>query len=174
LLVSVDRGPTLAVVSDYAGDNGALGFHSYSFLLADLAFTWYWDEVRRELRRSVLKDGRRLSYKKLQSDQNRARCLVPFLRAANSIPGLLITLLVDKRIQSWFKPDPAVGFPEVVSRNRWRANQFEKLMRIVHFSALLVSGLVGPQQRVLWVSDKDRSFLMTIDTLMRVTCVATF
>jgi len=155
LLVSVSRGPTLAVVSDYAGDNSTFGFHSYSFLLADLAFAWYWDEVRRALRRSVLKDGRRLSYKKLQSDENRARCLVPFLRAANSIPGLLITLLVDKRVKSLFKPDLDLGFPEAVPRNRWRAAQFEKLMRIAHFSALLISGLVGDQQRVLWVSDQD-------------------
>ncbi len=88
LLVSVDRGATLAVASDYAGDGGASGFHSYSFLLADLAFTWYWDDVRRELRRSILKDARSLSYKKLQSDRRRARFLVPFLRAVNSIPGL--------------------------------------------------------------------------------------
>ncbi len=104
-LTAVNRGPTLLVVSDYGGDHKECRFLSYSFLLADLTYLWHWDDERTRLRRDVLRDGRRLSYHRIQSDQQRARALVPFLRAANSIPGLLITFLVDKRIQTIFASD---------------------------------------------------------------------
>lgn len=157
LLTAVNRGPTLLVVSDYAGDHRDSRFHSFSFLLADLAFLWYWDEVRSNLRRHMLSDGRRLTYKKLQSDNRRARVLVPFLRAANSIPGLLMTFLIDKRIESLFKPDPEFvpSVEPVVPPEHWRDKPFEKLLRVAHLGALLVSGLVGDGQNLLWISDQD-------------------
>lgn len=157
LLTAVNRGHTLVVVSDYAGDNKHSRFHSLSFLLADLALIWYWDEVRAELRKDVLCDGRRLTYKKLHSDARRASALVPFLRAANSIPGLLMTFLIDKRINTLFKSDEVrvSSIPSVVQPEHWRKRPFEKLMRVAHLGALVVSGLVGNNQNVLWISDQD-------------------
>lgn len=156
LLTPVDRGPTLLVVSDYSGDPTNSRFQVLSFLLADLVYLWYWDEVRSALRRDLLCDTRRLAYKKLESDQRRAQMLVPFLRAANSIPGLLITFLIDKRIETLFAPDKAEDTVEpVVIREHWKAKPFEKLLRVAHLSALLVSGLVGEKQNVLWISDQD-------------------
>jgi hypothetical protein len=155
LLIGVDRGQEVILVSDYAGDGRESSFQSYSFLLIDLLFMWYWDEVRMYLRKHLLPDRRRLSYKKLQSDRNRARCLVPFLRAANSLPGVLITFLIHKRIGSLFKADPDGGNSPGVDRHHWQPNQFEKLMRVAHLGSLLLSGLVREGQRVLWVSDQD-------------------
>jgi len=157
LLTPVSRGPTLLLVSDYAGDHANSRFQALSFLVADLVYLWYWDEVRTELRREVLRDTRRLAYKKLESDEWRAQALVPFLRAANSIPGLLITFLIDKRIGTLFMPDAeadALIEPAVI-REHWGAKPFEKLLRVAHLSALLVSGLVGEKQNVLWISDQD-------------------
>jgi hypothetical protein len=155
LLIGIDRGREVILVSDYAGDSRESSFQSYSFLLIDLLFIWYWDAVRMHLRKNFLPDRRRLSYKKLQSDKSRARCLVPFLRAANSLPGVLITFLIHKRIGSLFEADPGGGCPPDVNRHHWQPNQFEKLMRVAHLSSLLLSGLVREGQRVLWVSDQD-------------------
>ena len=157
LLTPVSQGPTLLVVSDYAGDHSRSRFHSICVLVADLAYLWYWDEVRIELRRDVLRDSRRLEYKKLESDHRRARALVPFLRASNSIPGLLITFLIDKRIKTLFSPDAETdpSIQPAINRDHWGAKAFEKLFRIAHLGSLLVSGLVGERQDVLWVSDQD-------------------
>lgn len=139
-LTAVDRGPTLLVASDYAGEHASSHFQALSFLLADLAYLWYWDEVRTALRRDILRDTRRLAYKKLESDQRRAQALVPFLRAANSIPGLLITFLIEKRIETLFVSDESdASNKPVVIREHWRAKSFEKLLRVAHLGALLVS-----------------------------------
>lgn len=156
LLTPVNRGPTLLVASDYAGDHADSRFQTFSFLLADLVFLWYWDEVRSRLRREILCDTRRIAYKKLDSDHRRARVLVPFLRAANSIPGLLITFIVDKRIKTFFSPDgPEDPVQLVVNPEHWGPRSFEKLLRVAHLSSLLISGLVGKRQNVLWISDQD-------------------
>lgn len=156
LLTTTNRGPTLLVASDYGGEHRKSGFHSFSFLLADLAYLWYWDEKRTELRRHRLRQGRRLSYKKLQSDSDRARALVPFLRASNTIPGLLITFLISKKIDTLFsssleQPD----VPPVVERSHWRSRPFEKLLRVAHLGSLVVSGMLGDGQNLLWVTDRD-------------------
>jgi len=155
LLTGIDRGREVIVVSDYAGDSRESAFQSYSFLLVDLLFIWYWNEVRLHLRKSILPDRRRLSYKKLQSDKSRARCLVPFLRAANSLPGVLVTFLVHKRLRSLFKVDAGGSYPPDINPDHWRPNQFEKLIRVAHLSSLLISGLVREGQRIMWVSDQD-------------------
>ena len=155
LLTRVDRGREVILVSDYAGHSRESNFQSYSFLLIDLLFIWYWDAVRTHLRKNLLPNRRRLSYKKLQSDKKRARCLVPFLRAANSLPGVLITFLIHKNIGSLFDADSDRGDPPDVDRHHWQPEQFEKLMRVAHLSSLLLSGLVREGQRVLWVSDED-------------------
>src|ERR1035438_3737557 len=46
LLIGIDRGREVILVSDYAGDSRESSFQSYSFLLIDLLFIWYWDAVR--------------------------------------------------------------------------------------------------------------------------------
>jgi hypothetical protein len=155
LLTAVNRGHTLLVVSDYGGEHEGSRFQSISFLLADLIYLWHWDDERTHLRRHVLRDGRRLSYHRLESDQQRANALVPFLRASNSIPGLLITFLIDKRIRSLFERDEASDTLPVIDKAHWTRRSFERLLRIAHFSALVISGLVGSGQNVLWVSDRD-------------------
>lgn len=156
LLTSVRLGPSLVVASDYGGEHRSSGYISLSFLVADLARLWRWNEIRSEIRRILLKDSRRMAYKSL-GDRIRARALVPFLMAADTIPGLLATFLIDKRISSLFQDDPAghgSGSP-IVEREKWRPGSFEKLLRVAHLGAMLVSGLSAPGQNVLWITDQD-------------------
>jgi len=157
LLTSVRLGPTLLITSDYGGDYKASRYESLSFLVADLTFCWLWDEFREKIRREILQDSRSMSYKKLMSDKRRARALVPFLRAANTIPGLLITFLIDRNIApSFSEPIPEDGsLSQVGELSKWKEKSFGKLSRIGHLGAMLISCLSAPGQNVLWVTDRD-------------------
>ncbi len=156
LLTSVRLGPTLVVASDYGGEHRSSNYLSLSYLVADSRFLWLWDEIRSEVRRSILKDSRRMAYKSL-GDRRRARALPPFLKAADPIPGLLATFLIDKRVQTLFQHDSGdgrLGRP-IVERGNWRPGSFEKLLRVAHLGAMLVSGLCAPGQNLIWFTDQD-------------------
>ena len=156
LLTSVRLGPSLVIATDYGGEHQSACYRSFSFVVADMQFLWYWNERREEIRKTILKDSRRLSYKRL-TEACRARALVPFLRATNTIPGLLATFLIDKRIQSLFCEDTGEGLlnEPIVDRSKWKPASFEKMFRVAHFGAMLVSGLSAPGQDLLWVTDQD-------------------
>jgi hypothetical protein len=154
LLSSLRLGPSLFVGSDYGGEHPSSRYRSLSFLIVDLMFLWLWDQKRSEIRRSILKDSRRMGYKSL-GDRRRSRALVLFLRAADTIPGLLATFVIDKRIQTLFQEHPDGLGCHLVARETWRTGSFEKLLQIGHLGALLVSGLCAPEQHVLWITDQD-------------------
>ena len=156
LLTSVRSGPSLVIASDYGGEHQSASYRSFSFIIADLQYLWYWDDIRQKLRKTILKDSRRLSFKTI-TEPYRAQALVPFLRATNTIPGLLATFLIDKRVQSLFCEDSGDNLLDrpIVDRTRWNQKSFEKLCRIAHFGSMLVAGLSAPRQNVLWVTDED-------------------
>jgi len=83
VLASVRRGPTLIVAGDYGGLQKGSEYETLSFVVADLAYLWLWDEFRTRLRSETLRDKRKLSFKKL-GDQLRRKALIPFLRASNT------------------------------------------------------------------------------------------
>ena len=156
LLTTVRQGPSLIVASDYGGEHGSALYSTISMLVADWQFLWYWHEQSQKLRKHILKDSRRLSFKNV-IEGRRSRMLVPFLRVCNTIPGLLATFVVDKRIKSFFQDsdDDSEISPDVVDHCKWRPRSFEKLCRVAHFGSLLIAGLSAPHQHVLWVTDED-------------------
>jgi hypothetical protein len=99
LLSSIRSGPSLVIATDYGGEHQSARYRSISFVLADLQFLWYWNDLREEIRKTILKDSRRLSYKRLTKPA--ARALVRFLRATNTIPGRLASSprRNDRRLQ---------------------------------------------------------------------------
>jgi hypothetical protein len=156
LLPSIRSGSSLVIASDYGGEHQSACYRSISLILAEIQSLGYWNDLREETRKKIIKDSRRLSYKQL-ADARRARALVPFLRAANTIPGLLVTFLIDKRIDSLFCEDS--GAPSltwsIIDRATWSRGSFEKMFRVAHFGALLVAGLSAPGQDLLWITDQD-------------------
>lgn len=157
LLTSLRHGRSLVIATDYGGEHQSACYRSLSFLVADPQFLWYWDERRQDIRKKILQDSRRLSYKRI-TEACRARALVPFLKATNTIPGLLATFLIDKRIQSLFCEDmggDGLLDEPIVDRTKWNPGSFEKMFRVAHLGAMLVSGLSAPGQDVLWVTDQD-------------------
>ena len=62
---------TIAIGSDYSGQHSTSNYEAFAFVLADLARSRPWFVARRELRDTLLSDGRRFSYKTLK-DKRRA------------------------------------------------------------------------------------------------------
>lgn len=151
LLTSVRLGPTVILTCDFSGQHKDAEFECYSFLIADLAYLWFWDELRKGVRDEYLPNNRRMSFKGL-NDNHRQRALVPFLQAAGWIPGLLLSILIDKSIHSLFNADKDLRSQD---SKHWKRSPFEKLQVVAHIGALLLAGMSAPKQDVIWLSDED-------------------
>lgn len=153
-LPDLRQASALFIGTDYAGESPLVQFDAVTFLIADIRNLGQWVEARRRLRARYLPDGRRMAYSRL-SDVQRSEALLPFLRAADSIPGLLASFLIDKRLGSVFTRSghPAAdSLPEFAS---WRGEVRERLLRVLHFAGVLLAGLSMPGQDVLWITDND-------------------
>ena len=147
---------TLLIASDFTGEQKTSPFQCFTFVLSTAHAWHWWNHRRRELRRHFRLGRRRISYSKLR-DTRKSAALFPFLFAANTIPGIAVTLLIDKRIQSMFllkgrlKPGEIAG----MDFSAWRPSVFERMMRATHFLALFVAATSSPGQNVIWISDED-------------------
>jgi hypothetical protein len=152
---SVRRGQTILLTSDYGGAHKESLYETISFLVIDLQYAWLWDELRVALRKKFLRDNRRMGYKSL-NDQRRRDALVPFLRAANTLPGLLVTFVLDNQATFLLSDDPPDKSDSAVGMlSGWSKSSFRKLTRVGHLAALLVAGMSAPKQNVIWISDDD-------------------
>jgi hypothetical protein len=154
LLPDLSSHRSLILTSDYSGQHKTATHESFSFLVAGMESCAQWNEERQRVRDTFLTDNRRMSYKAL-NDRQRRLALLPFLSAANRIPGLLTTALVNKRVSRRFKvtaedrnqfPSPIAGWPHQV---------LQKLTFVAHLGALLIAGLSSTGQDVLWFTDND-------------------
>ena len=155
LLPDLRRGETIFIFSDYSGQQPSSDFYVYSFLFVDINHCHEWFKKINLVREGYLSDGRRMSFKNLK-DRQRDKALHPFLNAANIIPGLVITFLVDKRIST------LVGDNQVDLDNNlvqvfgvWKKAVLETLLKIMHFNCLMISGLSRENQDIYWVTDND-------------------
>lgn len=128
------------------------GVHNHA---GDLAKCADWEKARRSVRSRWLADGRGVSYKTLR-DRQQEQALLPLLEAADSIPGLLLTVLVDRDIENLFR----LTEEERTEENLgifvgWPRGSLEKLLRVVHLLSLLVAGLSRPEQNLVWITDED-------------------
>lgn len=150
----------LIIACDYSGDAKQYNFRSQTFLMVDGGALWHWDRLRLRLRADCFKEPRRISFKNV-TERQRAAALVPFLRAANTLPGVLFTLLVDKRIGSVFQADDKL---DDYGASLWRrlepvdVRSRERLFLLVHSVGLLLNGFSYAGQDVLIVSDEDAMF----------------
>lgn len=155
LLTDLRASPTLLVASDYGGEHASAYYQTISLLVADMrGVVASWDLTRRKLRSRFASDGRRLSYKKL-GDRQRARMLLPFLAAANQLPGVIATFLIDRRIETFFSSDIDITGELVIDSTYWKPKAFEKLLRVAHFGSLLIAGMSSQGQNILWITDQD-------------------
>lgn len=154
LLPDLRLGPTLIIASDYGGQHKAATHESFSFLVADLVFCWLWNEERQRVRAAYFSDKRRMSYKAL-NDRQRRQAMLPFLAAADSIPGVLATVLVDKKfIRSLtMTMEDHLQIPRSLAELPTQINR--KITLIAHLGALFIAGLSGQGQNIIWFTDND-------------------
>ncbi len=154
LLPDLHLGPTLVVASDYSGQHKKATHEAFSFLIADLKLCWLWDERRKRLRKKLLSGERRMSYKQLNDGQRR-RALMPFLEAADWIPGVLATVLVDKQfIRSLsLTSEDRLALPAIFKS--WPTQVIQRLLLVAHIGSLFIAGLSTPAQNIIWLTDND-------------------
>lgn len=148
---------TIIAVSDYGGYHKSLQFESYSLLVA-CGDSWAeWEDARQRLRQAFRIGKRRYAFSKM-GDTRKRRALVPFLATAEALHGLLVTVLVDKSIDSLFVAGgrldraSASHFAPGVS---YTEGTFERLMRTVHLVSFFIAGLSTAGQNVIWLTDED-------------------
>jgi hypothetical protein len=147
------RGRALLLVADFGGHHRKQHFDTYTFLILDLTKNQEWLAWQRHFRNAILPNHRRMSFKSL-NDGMRRRAIVPFMRAAAGIEGCLAQFAISKVGGSFFT---SVSDDELGGKllKRWKPDIRERLLRVLHLSAFLLSGLSAPSQDVLWIIDED-------------------
>jgi hypothetical protein len=147
---------TLFIFSDYSGQHKSSSFDVYSFLIVDIKAASEWHLHNKLVRETFLSNGRRMSFKNM-NDKVRRRALIPFLNAANSIPGMAISFLVHKEIGSLFDNSRKLKMTSEIDIQlpSWKLPAVEHLLRIVHFFSLIVSSMSTEGQDIIWITDQD-------------------
>ena len=154
---------SVGVFSDYSGESSQEKFATYSFLFAgcDVLPSFYFKKQKEIRERYKLnKPYKEISFKSLGYSPLR-RALPELLEAAELIPGLLFTMVVDKSIISIIGENSRSTLNEVttVLKNNnlgeWKNETAEKLMRIVHTVAYWLTVLTRDGQNVFWMTDDD-------------------
>lgn len=149
----VTRGRTLLLAADFGGHHPKQHYDTYTFLILDLAKNQEWLAWQRYFRSAILRHRRRMSFKAL-NDGIRRRALVPFMRAAAGIEGCLVQFAISKIGGSLFT-GPSEDEVGAELLKCWKPNVQERLLRVLHLSAFLLSGMSVPHQDVLWIIDED-------------------
>lgn len=155
-LPDLRRGNTIIVVSDYGGCHRGSSYESLSLLFADLEALNEWENRRRAIRGRLLSDGRRISFKTL-TDRLKQRVPGVFLTAADAIPGLSLTILINKKVSTLFTSLGGVGTSksDFEAFRTWKPHTLERLLRVCHIVGLILAGLSRANQNVIWITDQD-------------------
>ena len=144
-----DFSPGPCLVTDFGGEHKGATFHTYGFLLCPAGGLASWDEVRKRVREPELGSSV-MGYKHL-GDGRRERALLPFLDAADCIPGFLAVVAVSKNVglvgSEELKAHPSMG--------KWKLGSREKLARILPMAVGFVGGLLSHDANVTWITDRD-------------------
>ncbi len=156
VITSIRDAEEVLLACDYGGFQKSSSYESYAFLIANITKAWEWNEARIQLRSAMLPDGRRISFKGIR-DSRRLIILRDFLEVANLLPGVLFCFLIDKKLGRLLsaKTNP-FRFPELVSPKKgWNLRSFDRLSLVAHLGSLVIGGLSGTKQDILWVTDRD-------------------
>lgn len=146
----------LFAVSDYSNDDGKDTYQVITFFISDFGNAQKFFDAREEFRHSKIDFVRDFQFKKLRTnkDRERLRLLDQFLETFDSIHGIIVTVLVHKDIEFLFG-EPCDSLLESEGLGSWKPHIAEKLLRILHFQALFTFGLSQPNQKYLWMTDRD-------------------
>lgn len=151
---------TVAIFSDYSGE-GAGNYYTYSILLC----AWgSLDTFRREIKKVRAKFSmgtKEIEFKDFGMAIIR-NALPEYLDVLNGYePGLIFTVVVDKRLGSLFGPQARSTGKALSQRldengfGKLKPHVAEKMLRVVHTSAFLTALLGHAGQKIFWMSDHD-------------------
>lgn len=149
-------GPLLLIGSDYSGQHKSSSYEAMAFLICDWSRSFPWIAQQRKVRDVLMPDDRRFGFKNMKDSVRRA-ALPHFLHAAERLTGLALVVLIHKSVGTLFGADV-----DVTTLNEWMKpmatwplSTLERAMRASTFVSLLLAGLSGPGQNVVWITDAD-------------------
>ncbi|HWD41306.1 MAG TPA: hypothetical protein VG944_20850 [Fimbriimonas sp.] len=147
------QGDHVLLVSDYGGTHKGSHFQTYSFLAIDLPSAWVFLEECKQIRSASL-GRRKMAYKNL-NDVYRQRVLIQFLRAANTLNGLLVTFAIESTIDSLFEENWNDVYSELPGLNSIKVSTLRKLFLVGHLGAISVCPWLSPGTHLTWITDDD-------------------
>lgn len=151
------KSPTLRMFSDYSGQHASSEYETYSFLILDELDARCVAAPLAAWRANSGLGLRRLSYKQL-GDKRRRAALPDFLNVWDDVPGLCITVAVEKALGRICTGPRSLQIWRAANLNgfKFKASALEKASRICHFASILLSLVATPRQCNLnWISDED-------------------
>jgi hypothetical protein len=153
----------VGIFSDYGGSAKGSFYDTYSFLICGLDHLSRFNQEMEEIRRT---HGLDEPFKEIEFEAldygPLARALDDYLIALNNfVPGLLFTLVVEKKISSLLWEDRKATHKLLADLladrglGTWKKQVAEKLLRVVHTIAYFVALLCKDGQRVFWMTDRD-------------------
>lgn len=158
-----DKNETIAVFSDYGGEHSSSKFYTYSFLVVAYSQLHLFNKKMNELRGEYgLNDPfKEIAFKRLDHGPS-FRFLEPYLLTAqNLINGLVLTVVVEKDIDSLFfdgKLNSSKVLEEALAKigmSYLKPAVAEKLFRITHYLSFLITLLSKEGQKIFWMTDND-------------------
>ena len=146
---------SLMIASDYSGEHREASHLIYCYLIV-AGGARGWHSTMRRTRVALLRDGRRMCYKRLD-DAVRRKALFSYLSAAADLHGCLVAIAVDKR-KTWLSTQPGVAADVQRMFNiksSWSDHALEKMMRKVQFLSLILSIWARHHCNVTWITDQD-------------------
>jgi len=149
----------IGVFSDYGGLHKDSPVETYSFFIVDFGALGPYGERMKEIRRTFSLNAREISFKERRSGAV-ANALPAVMRAADLVPGLLVTLVVEKTFGSIMgggdAPTEMLSQLEQHGYNSWSTPKaVEDLGRKLHCVSYWLSMLGREGMGTLWMTDND-------------------
>jgi hypothetical protein len=145
-------GETLLVAVDIGGSHARQLFETYSFLVVNMEHNARWFSAQQSFRAERMRSRRRISFKSL-NDRVRRAALPTFLSLGNALQGSLVTFGISRAGASAFRQSDCSEWEADLAC--WKPSVHERLMRVLHLSGFLLSGVASAGQNILWVIDED-------------------
>jgi hypothetical protein len=163
VLPDFHRAETVAVFSDYGGEHKGCKFNTYSFLFCTFEFLDKYNQNITEIREkyNLLKPYKEIAFKDLSYSPLK-KALPEILNCANNlINGLLVTVVVDKRIKGTFGLDITDNKDKLYKDlndsglNVWKEKVLIKLLYIINTICYFAKLLAVRGQNLFWMTDND-------------------
>jgi|ERR1700722_9298704 len=123
-------GKEIIIASDSSGLHRASPFEVLGIVAIDFNASLRWEASRQIVRKRVLKDSRRMSFKKLDEPMRR-NALIPFLHSADDIQGLCLCFGIHKGITTLGGSSELLQqlTKSGILKASWSLNSFERMSR---------------------------------------------